>query len=76
LKHKTQIIQSLFWNLWSVPIGFSIVSKQIGVDLTSFRARFEKKKRKKDFTLVAWVIVKVDYFSEENEFGEKLSVVL
>jgi hypothetical protein len=43
--------------------------------LTSFRARFEKK-RKKDFALVAWVIVKVDYFSEGNEFGEKLSVVL
>jgi hypothetical protein len=59
----------------SVPIRFSIDFNLTGVDLTSFGATFAKK-RKNDFALVAWISVKVDYFSGGNEFREKLFVVL
>ena len=68
-------IQSLSLSFESVPIRFSIVFNLPAVDFTSFGAKFAKK-RKNDFALVAWVLVKVDYFSEGNEFGEKLFVVL
>jgi hypothetical protein len=64
-------IQSVSLSFESAPIRFSIVFNLTGVDLTSFGAKFAKK-RKNDFALVAWISVKVDYFSKGNEFREKL----